>query len=61
MIENELEEFSSKCGLSSQEYLQLLKSIKLKNSVGYLSVDNMDIDAEVKTTTSGVKLLTGIP
>lgn len=61
MIENKIEEFSSKCGLNSQEYLQLLKSIKLKNSVGYLSVDNMDIDAEVKNTTSGVKLLTGIP
>lgn len=61
-MENEeiLKELSAKCGISSQEYLNILKTMKLKNE-NDLSIEGINIDEEVKNTTSSVKLLTGIP
>lgn len=60
MSQEELEEYSLKCGLNTQEYLDILDIVKTKDADD-LSVNNIDLEAEVKTSTSGVKLLTGIP
>lgn len=61
-MENEelLKELSQNCGISSQEYLSILKNIKSKNN-NDLSIESINMDEEVKKTTSNVRLLTGIP
>lgn len=55
-----LKELAENCGISSQEYLDILKAIKSNND-NDLSIENIDIDNEVKNTASSTKLLTGIP
>lgn len=61
-MENEelLKELSQNCGISSQEYLNILKNIKSKDN-NDLSIESINMDEEVKKTTSKVRLLTGIP
>lgn len=55
-----IKELSEEYGISSEEYINILNEKKLKNEVD-LSVESIDLDEEVKNTSSSVKLLTGIP
>lgn len=55
-----LNELSSVCGISSEEYIDILKNMKQKNNCD-LTIENINLDNEIKNTTSSVKLLTGIP
>lgn len=61
MLEKEyVDDLSTKCGLDSKEYINLLSSMRLKNEED-LFIENINLENESKYNVSNVKLLTGIP